>query len=92
MTEGHKFADYEYVIRVGDKKPLYYPASVLEVLPGQAYKRSIQMVRQACRAPASNFDYITGQASRLFGVNGQLRNQDVVSASITVQMLYHRTS
>jgi len=68
------------------KKPLYYPASRLEVLPGQPYKKKIvSMVEQACRRPLVNLGLIGEQGRNVFQM---LQQNNVEWVSITPSTLW----
>lgn len=51
-------------------RPEYYPARILEVLPGQPYLSTVSMVREACRDPEINFRYITDTSRKVFDFEG----------------------
>ncbi|KAK5082233.1 hypothetical protein LTR05_007377 [Lithohypha guttulata] len=62
-------SDDEVIVRVGkDERPVYFPASELEVLPGQERKGKLDMVFESCRSPSINFGYVQNDARNVLGL------------------------
>ena len=53
-----------FTVRVGDNN--FQPATKLEVLPGQVYKKNNQVINQGCRSPRDNYNFITGFGRPMF--------------------------
>lgn len=53
----------------GGEAVLYFPASVLEVLPGQHWKQAVDIAEHAARSPAKNRDDILTLGKHIFGLS-----------------------
>ena len=53
-----------YTVRIGTKN--FQPATKLEVLPGQVYRKRNQVITQGCRSPRDNYDFLTRLGRPMF--------------------------
>ncbi|KAI1416524.1 Piwi-domain-containing protein [Hypoxylon sp. FL1857] len=64
------------VVKFGNARPIYMPAELLEVIPGQVLKRkttadeTAQMILFACRSPVANATSIMSMGRRVLGLDG----------------------
>jgi len=72
-------ADGVYTVRVGTKN--FQPATKLEVLPGQIYRKKNQVITQGCRSPKDNYDFLTTSGRPMF----DLKTDFVRSFGITLE-------
>jgi hypothetical protein len=61
----------DLLVKVGTKDDIWIPAKLLEVRPGQVFRRPINMTRQAVRAPIDNRNLIQQYGKVMFGINGR---------------------
>ncbi|KAI1141519.1 Piwi-domain-containing protein [Hypoxylon sp. FL0543] len=75
------------VVKFGNTRPIYMPAELLEVIPGQVLKRktlpdeTAQMILFACRSPVANATSIMTMGRRVLGLDG---NPKLVQFGVTV--------
>lgn len=75
---GKLLSDDEVIVRVGkDERAMYFPASELEVLPGQERKGKLDMVFDSCRSPSINFDYVQNDARNVLGLRSIVSLRDL---------------
>lgn len=75
---GKLLSDDEVIVRVGkDERAMYFPASELEVLPGQERKGKLDMVFESCRSPSINFDYVQNDARNVLGLGSIVSLRDL---------------
>lgn len=75
------------VVKFGNARPIYMPAELLEVIPGQVLKRktlpdeTAQMILFACRSPVANATSIMSMGRKVLGLDG---NSKLTQFGITV--------
>ncbi|KAI0839762.1 Piwi-domain-containing protein [Hypoxylon sp. FL0890] len=75
------------VVKFGNTRPIYMPAELLEVIPGQVLKRktspdeTAQMILFACRSPFANATSIMSMGRRVLGLDG---NPKLTQFGVTV--------
>ena len=62
-----RLLDTDLIVRIGSL-PIFIPASLLRVIPGQYYRQKTNMVELACRTPTKNSELILREGMAVFGV------------------------